>query len=79
MSITPARFAEHLDDLLGDLLGPNGEQVIPVPAKVCTAILSLLQYLLEDQPDLLPQELRLATIHINNFLGDPVYKHTQDN
>ena len=77
MTLTPAMCADHLESLLDDLLGRKGEQDVAVPNKVCIAILTLLQYLTEDFPETLPEELRSATIHINNALGDPVYRHNK--
>jgi hypothetical protein len=77
MTLTPARCADHLESMLDDLLGRKGEQDVAVPNKVCIAILTLLQYITEDLPDTLPQELRPAAVHINNALGDPVRRHNQ--
>jgi hypothetical protein len=61
---TPRMFAEHLDFLLSE----ETRDWVLIDDMECTAVLSLLQFLVEDWRQL-PEELILPVVHLNNRIG----------
>lgn len=62
--VTPNMFARYLDELLAD----ESQDPVLIDSNECTALLSLLQYLVEDWGEL-PEDLIPAVIHLNNRFG----------
>jgi hypothetical protein len=62
-------LAQYLDECLDELFEAKGERDVAVPYKVCVAILSLLEHVVEELPGTLPAELEHAAIRVNNALG----------
>lgn len=71
--ISPRMFAEHLDFLLSE----EAHDWVLIDDMECTAVLSLLQYLVEDWGHL-PEELIPPIVHLNNRIGQrPMEVHPE--
>ncbi len=62
MPVTREQFAEYLEFLLND---SENDHDVPIPQRLCVAVLSLLEYLTEDeQPPLIPAPLQPAVARL---------------
>jgi hypothetical protein len=72
MTVGPAHFAAYIDELLG-WTDDRWKRSVAITNGELTAVLSLLQWLVEDGRGL-PDELKSAVVRLNNALGEKSYQ-----